>query len=375
MSEKSKILIIDDDVFMREMVEEVLSEQYQICVADNGEEAVSLAKTAHPDLILLDVEMPGMDGYETCLRLKQQDETAAIPVIFVSARDQIDERLKGYEVGGNDYVIKPFNPQELKAKIAHLLGMISERKQFKEMASYATNTAMTAMTSMSEMGALLESLKNFNASADDKSLCEAVLLGLVPYGLSGVIQVSTPERIISLSAQGEASPLEISVIQHMAEMDRITQFKTRMSIHYPHVSMLVNNMPVEDPDRCGRLRDHLAMLIEGAEMRASGIIAENESRRRGLAIEKMAARVTRVLNEIDSTQRLNRAGMRVAFSELTDKMDKALMRVALTTEQEAFLSNIVTDGVEDIINTQSDETELQNKLTAIVNELKSGVTS
>jgi len=370
MDEKTKILVVDDNLFMREMLEGALSENYQIIIAENGADALMLAQAECPALILLDVEMPGMDGYETCRQLKQEDATSAIPVIFVSALDQIEERLKGYEVGGDDYVVKPFNQHELKAKITHLLGMISERTQLKGMVSYATNTAMTAMTSMSEMGALLESLKKFNASIDERALGEAVLSGISLYGLSGVVQVRTPEKTLSLSAQGEASPLEVSVIEHMAGMDRIVQFRNRMSIHYPHVAMLVNNMPVEDPDRCGRLRDHLAMLVEGAEMRASGIVAENESRRRGVAIERMIDRVTGALNEIDSTQRQNRMEIRLAFSALTDQMEKALLRVALTREQEEFLSSIVSNGIEEIIGVQSTETDLQNKLTSIIQEMK-----
>lgn len=370
MDGNTKILVVDDDPFMREMVEEVLGTSYQLIIAENGADALMLAQAEHPALILLDVEMPGMNGYETCRQIKQEDTSVPVPVIFVSALDQIDEKLKGYEAGGDDYVIKPFDPQELKAKIAHMLGMASERAQLKEMANYATNTAMTAMTSMSEMGALLESLKKFNASIDETELAEAVLSGLSSYGLGGVVQVRTPEKTLALSELGEASPLEISVIEHMTGMDRIVHFRSRMSIHYPHVAMLVNNMPVEDPDRCGRLRDHLAMLVEGAEMRAAGIVAENESRRRGIAIERMIERVTGALNEIDSSQRQSRMEIRVAFSALTDEMEKALLRVALTREQEDLLSSIVTDGIEGIINVQSTEADLQNKLSGIIQEME-----
>lgn len=369
MDDKIKILVVDDDIFMREILEEILGEHYCVIAADEGAEALTLAHAEHPALILLDVEMPGMDGYETCRQLKQSDDTKAIPVIFVSARDKIEERLQGYEAGGDDYVIKPFDPNELKAKIAHLLKIISERTQLKEMANCASNTAMTAMTSMSEMGALLESLKAFNASIDERALAEAVLAGLSLYGLNGAVQVRTPEKTLSLSAQGEASPLEISVFKHMIGMDRIVHYKSRMSIHYPHVAMLVNNMPVDDPDRCGRLRDHLAMLVEGAEMRASGIVAENESSRRGLAIERMIERVTGTLNEIDATQRRNRLEMRMAFATLTDKMGAALIQVSLTMGQEDFLCAIVANGIEEIINVQSSEAELQNKLTALIGEM------
>ncbi len=368
MSDKAKILIIDDDVFMREILEDILSDVYTVITAGSGEEGCEKASAENPSLILLDVEMPGMDGYEVCRRLKQENDTA--PVVFVSAHDKLEERLKGYEAGGSDYIVKPFDPLELKSKIAHLLCMVLERTQLQQMASYASSTAMTAMTSMSEMGALLGSLNAFNASTDVHALAQAVLSGLAQYDLNGVVQVISPGKCISLSAQGEASPLEISVLEHMKGMDRIVHFKRRMSIHYAHVAMLVNNMPIEDAGRCERLRDHLAMLVEGAEMRVAGIIAENESRRRGLAIEQMIGRVTGALNNIDATQRRNRMEMRMSFAALTDKMGAALLQVALTTEQEDFLCGIVSNGIEEIINVQSTEVELQNKLTSLVDEMK-----
>lgn len=245
--------------------------------------------------------------------------------------------------------------------------MMFVRVSLREMANYASNTAMT---SMSEMGALLESLKKFNACIDERALAEAVLSGLSLYGLNGVVRVRTPEKKLFLSEHGEASPLEISVIDHMTGMDRIVHFKSRMFIHYLHVAILVNNMPVEDPDRCGRLRDHLAMLVEGAEMRAAGIVAEHKSMRRSLAIERMIGQVTGTLNEIDSTQRRNRMEMRLAFATLTDKMGAALLRVGLTNAHEDFLCAIVSNGIEEIISVQSTEADLQNKLTAIIGEMK-----
>lgn len=370
MSDKTKILVVDDDSFMHEMFAEALSGNYDIIAAESAADALMLVQNERPSLILMDVEMPGMDGYEACRRFKEMDATSGVPVIFVSAHDQIEERLKGYEAGGEDYVVKPFIPQELEAKVVQLLKATAERASLKDMANYATTTAMTAMTSMSEMGALLESLKHFNSCYDHKSLADAMLAGLSSYGLQGAARILFKGGALTRTNQGDATPLEISVISHMAGMDRITQFKTRMSITYAHAALLVNDMPVEDPERCGRLRDYLAMLVEGAEVRTQGIMVSLESQQRGEAIEQAVVRVTAALNEIDATQRHNRAEMRMAFSALTDEVEKALLRVAMTHEQEEFLSGIISSGIESILDVQSAETDLQNKLSTIIKELK-----
>jgi DNA-binding response OmpR family regulator len=254
MNEQPLILVVEDDPSMREMIALALEGAYRVAGALGGEEAVRAAVTLRPRAILLDVEMPpGIDGYETCRRLKADEATAEIPVLFVSARDGIEDRLLGYEAGGEDYMVKPFEVQELEAKLAHLLRRGAERAGLKEMATYASSTAMTAMTSMSEMGALLQVMKSFSSCADDRMLAEAALTGLAPYGLSGAVQVRSTDGTLTRTAGGEASPLEASVISQMAGMERIVQFKSRMSIAYPRVSLLVHDMPV-DSRRTHRLR-------------------------------------------------------------------------------------------------------------------------
>jgi DNA-binding response OmpR family regulator len=371
MSQETRILLVDDDSFTRKLVEDVLGDDFNVTSIDNGKAALELAQKEFPDLILLDVEMPGLDGYETCIRFKQLESTAAIPVIFISAHDHIEERLKGYEAGGYDYVTKPFDPQELKAKISHLLSLVSERGQFKNMASYASSTAMTAMTSMSEMGILLESLKKFNASIDEKELAEAILSSMSQFGLEGAVQIRLPKNSHSITERGEASPLEVSVLNHMAGMDRITQFRNRVSIHFDHALMLVNNMPVEDTERCGRLRDHLVMLLEGAEARARGIIAENESRQRAVLIEQAVTNITKTLAEIDYAQRHGQIKTGIAINEFTDDMENAYIRVAISETQESFMSDVVKNGLEKILNTQSAEFDIQDKFTNIIKALNS----
>lgn len=368
--DKIKILVVDDDTFIREMIEDALSGHYQIISAESGADALMLAETERPAAILLDVELPGMDGYETCRRLKEIDSTAGIPVIFVSGHDRIEDRLKGYEAGGEDYVVKPFELEELEAKVGHLLRLLSERGSLKEMADYAGRTAMTAMTSLGEMGALLESLKNFNACSDYQTLAKATLAGLTHYDLQGAVQIRVPDETLTFTSQGEATPLEESVITHMAGMDRIVQFKSRLSISYDHISLLVNNMPVDDPDRCGRLRDHLAMLVEGAEVRAQAMLAGIESQRRGKAIEQAIKRITETLSEIDSAQRQSRIATGMEVNNFTDKMEQAYISVALSESQETFMAKIVSEGLDSILNAQSAEIDVQDKLTTIIHELK-----
>jgi diguanylate cyclase (GGDEF)-like protein/PAS domain S-box-containing protein len=123
------ILIVDDNKMNLKVLGNILRKNnYQIAVAKNGKNALLFIKKRKPDLILLDIMMPGIDGYEVCNQLKQDEETKEIPVIFISALQEEKNKLKGFKLGAVDYIIKPFQEKEVLARVnTHL-----ELKQVKE---------------------------------------------------------------------------------------------------------------------------------------------------------------------------------------------------------------------------------------------------
>jgi DNA-binding response OmpR family regulator len=109
-----RVLVADDDAVILRLLEVNFSlEGYDVTTADRGETALGLAKDHDYDLIVLDVMMPGMDGWEVCERLKSDPHTARVPVVFLSARTQEQDRERGLELGVSAYVTKPFDPEEL----------------------------------------------------------------------------------------------------------------------------------------------------------------------------------------------------------------------------------------------------------------------
>lgn len=126
--DRRKILIVDDDTSNIRILVELLREQYDISIAKSGLQALELAKQI-PDLILLDVLMPDMDGYEVFKQLKQQENTKDITTIFVTAKNSVEQETHGLQLGAADYITKPFSPLIVKARVAH---QIEIRKQQEE---------------------------------------------------------------------------------------------------------------------------------------------------------------------------------------------------------------------------------------------------
>nr|MBC8233100.1 response regulator [bacterium] len=120
---ESNILVVDDNPENLKTLVSMLTEKgYRVRPAISGQLALKAARQETPDLILLDIRMPYMDGYEICERLKADEQTREAPVIFISILDEIQDKVKGFGVGGVDYIIKPFQPEEVLARIeTHLL--------------------------------------------------------------------------------------------------------------------------------------------------------------------------------------------------------------------------------------------------------------
>jgi PleD family two-component response regulator len=121
---KQVILTVDDSPDNIALISEVLKEYYQVKVATNGKDALHIAFSSNPpDLILLDIMMPGIDGYEVCSQLKSDSQTSDIPVIFLTTKSDVADEEKGFELGAVDYITKPISPPILRARIRTHLRM------------------------------------------------------------------------------------------------------------------------------------------------------------------------------------------------------------------------------------------------------------
>ena len=129
---KGKILVVDDEIYIVHILDFSLGmEGYTVVTALDGEQALEKARAEKPDLIVLDIMMPKLDGYETCKRLKADDETKQIPVILLSAKGRNVDQKIGFEVGADDYITKPFSPRKLVERINAILGQGTSQQRMQ----------------------------------------------------------------------------------------------------------------------------------------------------------------------------------------------------------------------------------------------------
>jgi CheY-like chemotaxis protein len=159
---RAKILVVDDTEVNIDILAEFLGGEYDIDTAASGPQALQKAATSPPDLILLDVMMPGMDGFEVCAKLKADEQTADIPIIFITALDDVAAETRGLALGAIDFITKPFNPAVVRARVANHLALREAARLKEDVERIMRHDLKSPLTTVVSLPQLLLMDENLN---------------------------------------------------------------------------------------------------------------------------------------------------------------------------------------------------------------------
>ena len=370
MNNKQKILLVEDNEIAAIVATEVLSPEYDVRHVENGQAALDYLSQELPDLVLLDVDMPGMSGYEACRVMRDNPAFGDLPVIFLSGMVSKEDRLAGYEAGGDDYLTKPASADELCTKIKLQLESYAERRRLKQDLSTAFSTAMTAMSSSAEIGAILQFMRTSFSCPDYTALCREVLNTLSSYGLEAIVQIRGQQETVSLGANGPCSPLEISVLNNMSDNGRLFEFATRTSCSFDHITIIVKSER-NDPDRHGRMKDNLVQMAEAADSRVVSLDNEAVVAKQRSALKKLAASTSKALQGIEQGYRKQGIKSREIFHELQQNIDRSLLTLGVTQSQEEELSFMIENAANQAHALYSAGLEISAHMESILEQLES----
>lgn len=323
---------------------ENLKQDYAIVPATLGSKALELAqKTPPPDVILLDVEMPEMNGYEVCQRLKQEPLTAAIDVIFVSSHDSLEEKIKGYEAGAIDYLIKPIDPQELISKVSVAIKNHQHKSELSSEKASIMSGFMEVLTSSGELGVIIEFLRQTFAVKTFDELAAQVVTTLEQFSLKSTVQIRSSEAEIYAGSDAPVMPLEKELLSRLKDQGRILEHGKRMFINHGAISIFIKTLP-EDDKLLGRLRDHLAMLAEGADAKVAELemLRKEASRKSGMQ-ELMKSSQQEIVDLLAQQKAQLNEGAKM-MDELMQDLEDSFMAWGLTEDQEQTLLQLVEKG-------------------------------
>jgi CheY-like chemotaxis protein len=367
MTEKT-IMIVDDMESNRLILNMMLKDNFTIIECSSGQECLDKVENEVPNMILLDVNMPGMTGYEVCTELRKHSKTATLPIIFVSGMDNVEERLAGFEAGGDEYITKPIDPELLLEKINSNFAHLGEVKEAKDSADYAMKVAMEAMTSSSELGQIIEFVKSSQDVTTLEGIGEKFCEVAQGFGLSASALVyGPPHHYINCSADS----MEARVLtKFQNSKDSIVSIGVRTMVRSDSMALLINDMPVDDDTRYGRFKDHLMVLSSICDGRLLTIKANLSVTDERVGVlgriikmtEKQVKKLTHKIAEHDLTTR------KVMLDMITE-LEAKLFTLGLDEDQEEQLMGLAYNASETLDKLKGGVEELEGELGAVLEGL------
>jgi hypothetical protein len=258
----------------------------------------------------------------------------------------------------------------MRHMVAHTLRVTQERKRLAQDAKVAFTTAMVAMTSAAEFGVVLQVISGSYNCHDYAGLADLAITACAEYGLTACVRLHGRQGCVTRNRSGMSSALENSVLEHMAEFGRIVDFSRRTAISYEHVTLMITDMPLEDTERYGRLRDHLATLVESVDARVKALDDSAAVVAKHRALGDVVHHTQTALAEIDRRHRENQNDARQILMTMLTSVEQSFAHLGMTTSQEDFLVAILDNGVMDVMNLLDQGLSIDNHLTTVQNILE-----
>jgi len=368
MNNKALILCVDDEPVNLTIMEELLQDNYELSTVKSGESCLQQVDIQKPDLILLDVNMPEMDGLETCAHLKADAETAEIPIIFVSALASQAELMAGYEAGGDDYITKPFSEEILQKKVQIVLASQRRKQELKKISDRAVEALMSNKSDTDELGMVVEFLHRCRTVSTLDDLASNVFDCLREFELdSSLLILDEPENRVWFSDDIER-PMESQILTSLRVQDRVVRFGTRLAISSDHATILVRNLP-SGQDKIERVLEYLAILIEALESRIHTLQSAMLLEQRGQVLARVLQATRDNLGNIDDLHQQQKTRSGEIISALGVDIEKSIIKLNLTKQQETALMKVVASATGQIESVYDDGLKIDDQFQAVIDDL------
>lgn len=370
MNSNFTVYAVDDDPMIQDILRSILEPMCRVQIFDSAESCLkALESSPLPDWLLLDIGLPRMDGYQLCRLLKDRPGTSRIPVTFVSSHDNIESRLQAYDAGGEDFIVKPFEPAELLRKLRVAENFVLCRRDLEQQAQASEELSSLAMASMGDSGILVQYMSQLIGWADECEVAAGTLELLQKFSLLGVVQTRVGRRSFTYSVSGENVPLEVAVVEHVRAMGRIFEFHNRAVYNHDAITILVNNMPLDDSLLCGRIRDSLATACQAAAARLESLAHEESSRRNQNAVIDAFGSIEQTLDALNRAALQNRYQISQMIFEFEQRIAKTFVGLGLSDAQELAMEGAVGQFTQQLVEAIDQTGQLQESLQAVSGRL------
>ena len=346
MKKEGNIAVADDEESIRKLFTYHLSDNFNVVCFKHGADCWSKINKLKADIFLLDIRMPGgVDGIELCKRIRQHPSHKDSFVVFLSAMDSLDQKIKGYEAGADDYITKPIEFEEISVKVNQLYKRY--QKTLKD-SQEALSLAMTAMANGSEMGEINHFFEKLPSVSSYEGLCHHIIHTARNFGLDAIIQIRTKDNNYQDSTSGFVNQLEENLMLQAIGSDRIISFGHRCLFNFSSASLLVRKMPT-DEDKAGRFRDHLASVMNGVEekvrsLKTDIILADKDKQ----TVFEALHNTHEAFDGIMEVFKKREAKILNIIENMLDDMNLAFSYLDLEEEDEQYLTKVTDESIRKI---------------------------
>lgn len=353
METRTTIFLVDDSASARQLLQLSLENDFEIESFETGSSCLKRLEECVPHVFLLDVELPDTDGYELCRLIRSRAGMEHVPVIFVSAQSDLESCLKGYDAGGSDYVSKPFQVAELRQKIDVQRRMAlkhAEASEAHQNLADARRFTSLLCANLDEYAVLLNFMRELNACATRPDAARSVLSVMRSFQLEAVVQLRFDGSDLNLNSEGEARPVEVAVVNQMRGMGRLVQFQKRCVCNYDVVTILIHNMPIDDPDKCGRLRDHIAIVGEALDAKIHTMQTQKSLDRTQWGVRQVAQSLHAALRKFSDRYQHAQAEGTLLTQSIYDELTRTFAHLGLSDEQEDEIQQTVRRRIDQLLD-------------------------
>jgi CheY-like chemotaxis protein len=294
-------------------------------------------------------------------------------VVFLSGRDNPEDILAGYDAGGQDYIVKPFDVVGLHHKIGNLQRIEHDKRALAGQAQASDELASLVMANLDEYAVLIKFLRTLNECDSQEAIVDAILRVLAATRLEGAVQIRLRNFEKTYSQSGENWPLEVAVMNHVRTLERIFEFKRRAAYNFEHITLLVTNMPVEDFELCGRIRDNLAIAVESANAKLEALQSFTDNTTMRGEIGKLLTGIEETVNGFGKRYDVARYQGSVFITQILGDLMAAFAHLGMSGQQEEEILELVRRRSEQLVDlydiageTQATLKDLGSRLGAIL---------
>lgn len=329
-----EVVIIDDDIITLALLQEALKEFKTLAVSSPLDGLAAIGSMAEPPfLIILDVKMPEMSGFELCSKIREIVSEELTDIIFHTASSEMEERLKGYDLGANDFLVKPIEISELKQKANQMVKRAKDRRKILTDKEHDSHLMRAVLSDLTEQSLLIHFFRALPKTNSIPSLLKQITKTASDFGVKSSIQaryvVNGIEYSEVYSSEQVITELERELLDRLEHSDRIMTRGKRMFFNYSPFTQILKNMP-DDPAQTGRFRDHFAIVLEAAIGQFHSIVKTDE-------VNLMIQELEVVQRRVDAVNQQQNQRVLHTLTELVDSVEHNIFDYGLTEQQEATL--------------------------------------